>query len=313
MFFRRGRRGAADVPAKPIDDSISADAVRGAIVSRTPLTIPASADRASFMRGFDRVMDADPSLFWVGRRVEFDIRSDPVPVTFQYLMDADEASAAAERISGITARVLEETAGMTDLQKETRIHDMLARTVYADDGPLSHTMYGPLVDGRGVCDGIAMAFCHLCRAAGIGCRIVRGTIGGREPHAWDIVTLGGRDYHVDVTHDLVCNSYPGCRAYLNVTDRDISGQYSWDGAGTCDSTGMNYHAANGLMFRTIGDADPVLRRALRGGSVEIRISRDPGNDGVTRRVSELMRAEGVRGNVTVSTPGLGVYLVRVGR
>ena len=77
----------------------------------------------------------------------------------------------------------------------------------------------------GVCEGIAKAVKVLCDALGLWCMIV---ICGNNPekgikyrHTWNIVKLGGKYYHMDVTFDNSL-SHNGIRYdYFNLDDKNI--------------------------------------------------------------------------------------------
>ena len=77
----------------------------------------------------------------------------------------------------------------------------------------------------GVCEGIAKAVKVLCDALGLWCMIV---ICGNNPekgikyrHTWNIVKLGGKYYHMDVTFDNSL-SHDGIRYdYFNLDDKNI--------------------------------------------------------------------------------------------
>lgn len=107
--------------------------------------------------------------------------------------------------------------GMTDLEKVVSAHDWLVAncqydpyvgsgnkqyvasdgTVYNED-PLVYTSYGAFVNRNVVCQGYALAFKVLMDRAGIPCSYVRSDA---INHAWDMVQLGGKWYHVDATWD----------------------------------------------------------------------------------------------------------------
>ena len=63
---------------------------------------------------------------------------------------------------------------------------------------VEHTAYGIMVNGTGVCDGYARAYADLLARMGIKSVVVES-----EPmnHAWNLVSVGGNWYHVDVTYD----------------------------------------------------------------------------------------------------------------
>lgn len=85
------------------------------------------------------------------------------------------------------------------------IHDELTRVVrYQDDGKLSHSIVGPLLFGRGVCDGFSKALKFILDELSIPCFVVNGTAtdpqtGINESHAWNIIKIDNSWVHVDLT------------------------------------------------------------------------------------------------------------------
>lgn len=65
--------------------------------------------------------------------------------------------------------------------------------------PIPHLAYGPLVENRGICGGLAWAFKYLMDAANIECQCVSGYLKDDTSvgHMWDLVKLDGQFYHVD--------------------------------------------------------------------------------------------------------------------
>lgn len=70
--------------------------------------------------------------------------------------------------------------------------------------PAVHISYGPLVENRGICGGLAWAFKRLMDVAGIECITVGGYLREDQSvgHAWDLVKLDGQYYHVDPTSGI---------------------------------------------------------------------------------------------------------------
>ena len=85
------------------------------------------------------------------------------------------------------------------------------------------TAFGALVTGNAVGEGFAMAFKALCDELEIDCRVVLGQMDGMI-HAWNIVSLEGRYYHIDVSMSAL---YGPETAFLK-SDEDFSNMYSWD-------------------------------------------------------------------------------------
>lgn len=83
-----------------------------------------------------------------------------------------------------------------DWQTALNLHDWLTHHAYYD---YSYSFYGAedvLMRGYGVCDSYSKAYAYLLNAAGI--TQERATSKG---HAWNVITLGGEEYHVDATWD----------------------------------------------------------------------------------------------------------------
>ncbi len=67
--------------------------------------------------------------------------------------------------------------------------------------PIPHLAYGPLVEGRGICGGLAWAFKQLMDEARIECICVSGYLkeDTKLGHMWTMVKLDNQYYHVDPT------------------------------------------------------------------------------------------------------------------
>ena len=95
--------------------------------------------------------------------------------------------------------LINENASYTDMQKAIILHDYLAIQVeYDTTASNRYSAFGALRDGKAVCQGYALAYKYLLNKAGIECHIVTSKT---LNHAWNIVKLNGKYYHVDVTWD----------------------------------------------------------------------------------------------------------------
>lgn len=95
--------------------------------------------------------------------------------------------------------LINENASYTDMQKAIILHDYLAIQVeYDANASNRYSAFGALRDGKAVCQGYALAYKYLLNKAGIECHIVTSKT---LNHAWNIVKLNGKYYHVDVTWD----------------------------------------------------------------------------------------------------------------
>ena len=85
------------------------------------------------------------------------------------------------------------------------------------------TAYGALANGNAVGEGFAMAYKALCDELGLDCRVVLGYRSGRV-HAWNIVSLFGDYYHIDVAMCAV----NGIETAFLKSDGDFAEFYLWD-------------------------------------------------------------------------------------
>ena len=94
------------------------------------------------------------------------------------------------------------------------------------------TAYGALVTGSAVGEGFAMAFKALCDELGFNCSVVLGSLDGMV-HAWNIVSIYGDYYHIDVSMCTV----NGIETMFLKTDEDIKETYLWDSDNTVKCNG----------------------------------------------------------------------------
>lgn len=81
------------------------------------------------------------------------------------------------------------------------------------------SIYDALVQGTANSESVAMAYQLLCDKAGIPCQVVRGAR-NEEVHCWNLITLDGVSWHLDVTAGDVQHTF------LH-TDEEMERAYSW--------------------------------------------------------------------------------------
>lgn len=119
--------------------------------------------------------------------------------SFEACMQKYEAfvAAAEELLAPIRA-----VPSLSDVEKALLVHDALALRCEYDLNDINnedrYTPYGALVGGRAACQGYAEAYAYLLMQLGIPCGLCKSDL---MNHAWNIVEVGGREYHVDVTWD----------------------------------------------------------------------------------------------------------------
>ena len=113
---------------------------------------------------------------------------------------------AIESASSAILTGVKGNSSLTDVQKALLIHDRLAVHCeyeyqnYLDEKLTadSYSVYGALVKKQAVCEGYAKAYMYLLDKVGIDSYICSSS---QLKHAWNIVEIDGKYYHVDVTWD----------------------------------------------------------------------------------------------------------------
>ena len=121
---------------------------------------------------------------------------------------------------------------MTEKQKAKALHDWIIKNAYY--GYNEEESYSLLLTGKGVCLDYSKAYSLLLTRAGIANTIIVGKADyNGEGHAWNLVRINNKWYHVDTTWDD-----PGLRKrkvsgyerynYFMKTDKQMRKDHSWD-------------------------------------------------------------------------------------
>lgn len=196
----------------------------------------------------EMVKDIDlnnPELFWLSQRsgVVKSLLSSSVALKYAY--DSRTTKRYRVEIEKVSTDIINKCINdhQSDYDKVLALHDYLKRTIQYDEVSYrarlaktaddAHTIIGPLLKKKGVCEGFAKSLKYLCDKIGVECHCVNGTGSSsieRGGHAWNIVRINGYYHHVDVTWDnqFVDDSRVPMYAYLNLSDEAISKDHSWN-------------------------------------------------------------------------------------
>lgn len=206
-----------------------------------------------------------PQHFWCDGSIRYAVsqRSNTVvQIKLQYTMTGETLRGAQVRFKNAVIALLEIAAtGNNEYERELLLHDALAKSITYQESDNAHNAYGALVEGKAVCEGYARAFQYLLYQSGIQCLIAEGSsinpsTGLSEGHAWNVVRIDGRYYHVDLTWDDPDDTNtPVMYAYFNLTtvqineDHTISTENSYS-LPNCIATAANFHVQNGTRLTT---------------------------------------------------------------
>lgn len=249
---------------------------------------------ASVLLLIDYVRAAYPLLFHLGD-VHYEIyANNSVVLCPQYIMDSATYQNLLQQVTEKTT-VIKTNAQRykTKILQEKYIHDYLCKQVqYADIGDESHSVIGPLLQGRGVCEGIAKTMQLLLKSVGIEAWLVAGMSQSGEKeqpekHVWNVVQIDDKWYHLDVTFDLTLSVEQVRYDYFNLDSSAIVGDHEitfdpMQKSELCTSKKDIFVLSN-RFFKDASEVGLLLRRLLAEGKQYLHFRMDGPYDEVQNR------------------------------
>lgn len=154
--------------------------------------------------------------------------STMVELVPNYIFGKDKIREHAKALDARIKKLVSKASELNEIDKELYIHDFLVDNVKYDKlkKEYSHEIIGALTNGVAVCEGIAKAFKVMCDELGIWCIVALSNNneekGIKYRHAWNVVRIGGKYYHIDATFDNTItrdgiNRYD----YVNLSDKQV--------------------------------------------------------------------------------------------
>ena len=218
-----------------------------------------------------------PEIFWSeGIRYRYYENSTSVEVVPEYLFDKKKIKAHQQAMSARVEKLARPAQKMSEEEKLLYIHDFVCQNVHYDKlkKQYSHEIIGPLGQGVGVCEGIAKSVKILCDALGIWCMIVISDSnrekGIKYRHAWNIVKVGGKYYHLDATFDNSLGKGEELRYdYFMLGDERIFRDHEpamWK-VPVCSDDDSFYYKKKKLSFTKIEDVQKRAAQAVKNKKV----------------------------------------------
>lgn len=178
--------------------------------------------------------------------------------------------------------------GMTNPQKVKAIHDYIVLNCRYDyknylNNSIPYVSYQPegvLIKKKAVCQGYAETFSLFMKALNIPCKLVVGTAnngsGGYQGHAWNLVKVNGKWYHVDTTWD---DPVPDQKGYVRyeyflIPDKKMGKNHRWNRS-SYPKSGTNNDAFVKLIGKVSKDendaADKLYNYFSKNSSGEVQI------------------------------------------
>lgn len=125
----------------------------------------------------------------------------------EFLQDVKETDSDRDR----AAAIYEKLASQTEYD-ETAMYDERLEA--------QHTACGVIIDGRGVCDGISLAYKYLLARCGIRCLAVPGESRGAA-HVWNLIYWDGTWHEADLTWDIASDGNDRMQ-YFDLTTEEMN-------------------------------------------------------------------------------------------
>lgn len=218
--------------------------------------------------GFD-----NPHIFYVDfNQISYYEGVGGITLTPTYWYTRDKAAEIEKKINTVLGKMIARVSGATDYEKEMSVHRLLSENVVYDKlaysnlqkyHPRSNSILGVLFFKTAVCEGIAKVAKMLLNLLDIKCIVAYGMAGG-EDHAWNIVKINGRAYHLDITWDINLSGADAHRYdYFNLSDIDIAKDHTPAiKYPECNSECDNYFIKNKLVAKSIIDVERIIASAL---------------------------------------------------
>ena len=216
-----------------------------------------------------------PKIFYsVSYKYRYYPDSENIEMIPEYLFQKNKIMEHQKAMEARVKKLAKQAEHMSELEKEHFIHDFICQNVHYDKlkKPYSHEIIGPLGHGVGVCEGIAKSVKILCDTLGIWCMIA---ISERNPeknikyrHAWNVVKIGGKYYHLDATFDNSLGKGERVRHdYFNLSDSQISRDHEpviWR-TPKCEDGDHTYYREKKISFTKYEDVRKRAAQAVKKG------------------------------------------------
>jgi len=149
-----------------------------------------------------------PELFYAPSfRYAFREGAETAEVLPEYLFQKKQLEEQRNAMEARVKRVIAPAEKLPPEEKLLYIHDFICKSVHYDKlkKAYSHEIFGALGQGVAVCEGIAKTVKLLCGRLKLPCIVAMAENnpgkGIRYRHAWNVVELEGKTYHLDATFD----------------------------------------------------------------------------------------------------------------
>lgn len=186
-----------------------------------------------------QAIESDEYLNYSYRSVNMSYKAYGTNVTitlqFKYYESAKQINYVDQTIHTILERII--SPGMDDHEKVKAVHDYVVLNLAYDTRLINNSPYPALTTGTTACNGYAMLIYKMLKQLGIEVRLISGVASSSsfdiQNHAWNMVMLDGKWYHLDATWDDPIPDESGrvLYNYYLLTDKEIAKDHDWKTGG----------------------------------------------------------------------------------
>jgi len=221
-------------------------------------------------------MDCPEIFYTVTFSYRYYDNSSAVELTPVYLFNRDKIREHRQAMEARVKKLARQAVNLSEKEKELFIHDFILNNVKYDKlkKEYSHEIIGALGNGVAVCEGIAKAVKILCDELGIWCIVVLSDNnpdkGIKYRHAWNVVKIDGKYYHLDATFDNTLGKGETPRYdYFNLSDKQIFKDHEpliWK-TPECSDGDHFYYRENKVSWTTYDEVRNRTKQAVKKGKV----------------------------------------------
>ena len=221
-------------------------------------------------------MDCPEIFYSVTFSYKYYADSTAVEMCPQYLFTKNKLKEHRQAMEARVKKLANQAANLDEKGKELFIHDFIVKNVKYDKlkKEYSHEIIGALGNGVAVCEGIAKAVKILCDELNIWCIIALSEAnpdkGIKYRHAWNVIKIGGKYYHLDATFDNTLSKDDTVRYdYVNLSDKQIFRDHEpviWK-VPVCDDSDGFYYKEKKISWTTLEEVRNRTKQAVKKGKV----------------------------------------------
>ena len=184
-----------------------------------------------------------------------------------------------KRIAVNYLHVFERVKNYNDLDKELFIHDYCLNYFDYDYkfNEYSYSILGAVLQQSAVCEGISKFVKFALDSVGVKSLMVKGeavdpTTKKTESHAWNIVNISNRYFHLDVTFDMTLKKNTNRYDYFNLSDEDMKKDHIVNlPVPKCINEGFDYYMVNNMTVSTPAQLSSYIEDCLTRNQKNIHV------------------------------------------